>query len=265
MKLAPFFALACLSACAPAAAAGIPVCGYRVQRVFPHDARAFTEGLFFRDGQLFESTGLEGRSTISRMELGGAVLKQVALPPDLFGEGIVDWGREIVSLTWKGGAGFRWSIDDLRQTGRFRYAGEGWGLTQDGRRIIMSDGTPRLRFMDPLTMREQGSLAVTADGRPVPMLNELEWVRGEILANVWQTDRIARIDPATGQVKAWIDLAGLRASAGGRGSDDVLNGIAYDRRGDRLFVTGKNWSKLFQIALTTTAGGAACPPLGGKR
>lgn len=261
MKLFASSALFCLSACAPAAAAGIPVCGYRVQRVFPHDAQAFTEGLFFRDGQLFESTGLEGKSTIRRMELGGRVSKEVALAPNMFGEGIVDWGREIVSVTWRGGAGFRWGIDDLRRTGAFRYAGEGWGLTQDGRRIVMSDGTARLRFMDPMTMREQGSLAVSADGRPVPMLNELEWVRGEVLANVWQTDRIARIDPASGRVKAWIDLAGLRASAGGTGTDDVLNGIAYDRRGDRLFVTGKNWSKLFQIVLS----GAACPPLGSKR
>lgn len=269
MKRLIALAAASLSACTPAAAAGVPVCGYKVQQVYPHDPQAFTEGLFFRDGFLFESTGLEGRSTIRKLGLDGTVVKQATIPPALFGEGIVDWGKEIVSVTWRTGVGFRWRLDTLEPTGRFSYPGEGWGLTQDGKSVIMSDGTPRLRFRDPLTMRELRSLAVTADGKPVANLNELEWMHGEILANVWQTDRIARIDPATGRVKAWIDLTGLRAAAAATGADDVLNGIAYDRKTDRLFVTGKNWSKLFRITLTDGAVRAgqgrptACPPLGG--
>lgn len=257
MRIAPL-ALA-LSACSPAVSAEPPVCGYAVRRVYPHDPSAYTQGLIFRDGQLIESTGQVGSSVIRRVTLDGRVLRQVSIPPGLFGEGIVDWGREIVSVTWKGGAGFRWSIDELKPTGRFSYRGEGWGLTRDGRDIILSDGTSTLRRMDPRTMRERGAIAVRDGDRPVTQLNELEWVRGEILANVWQTDRIARIDPVTGRVKAWIDLSGLSATAGGSWPDAVLNGIAYDAKGDRLFVTGKNWSKLFQIALRPGADGAACP------
>lgn len=262
MRILPL-ALA-LAVCSPAVSAEPPVCGYTVQRVYPHDAGAYTQGLIFRDGQLIESTGQVGSSVIRRVTLDGRVLREVPIPPDLFGEGIVDWGREIVSVTWKGGAGFRWSIDELKPTGRFTYRGEGWGLTQDGRDIILSDGTATLRRMDPRTMRERGAIAVRDGDRPVTQLNELEWVRGEILANVWQTDRIARIDPKTGRVKAWIDLSGLGETAGGFGPDAVLNGIAYDPKGDRLFVTGKNWSKLFQIALRPGADGAACPAFGAK-
>lgn len=259
------------SACAPAAAAELPRCGYRVLQTYPHDSQAFTQGLFYRDGFLFESTGLEGRSTIRKVRLAdGETVRQVALPPTLFGEGIVDWGDEIINVTWRGEQGFRWKINGFARTGTFRYAGEGWGLTRDARSVILSDGTPRLRFLDPLTMRERRSVTVTADGKPVAQLNELEWVKGEILANIWQTDLIARIDPATGKVKAWIDLAALRALAGVRvgGTDDVLNGIAYDARTGRLFVTGKNWPKLFQIDLTDGRpamdgrAAPACPPLG---
>lgn len=260
---------AALSGCAPAVSAEVPRCGYTVQHVYPHDAQAFTEGLFYRDGFLFESTGLEGRSSIRRVRLNdGVVVDRVALPSSLFGEGIVDWGRELIGVTWRGGVGYRMTIDGFKPTGRFGYRGEGWGLTRNGRDVILSDGTATLRFMDPLTMRERRTLAVTADGAPVRQLNELEWVRGEILANVWQTEQIARIDPATGRVKAWIDLDGLRERAGAGGPDDVLNGIAWDRAG-RLFVTGKNWSKLFEIRLTdaprATRGGrrqGACPALG---
>lgn len=237
-----------LAGCAEAA---LPVCGYRVKQSYPHDPQAFTQGLFYRDGYLFESTGHEGRSTIRKVRVAdGAVLQQVAIAPNLFGEGIVDWKDEIVSLTWRGGIGFRWKLRSFEQIGSFRYAGEGWGLARNNRSIILSDGTDTLRFLDPATLRETSRLKVSAEGRPVTMLNELEWVKGEILANVWQTDRIARIDPATGKVKAWINLAGLRKAVRASGSDDVLNGIAYDSRGDRLFVTGKNWSRLFEIRLT---------------
>ena len=272
MKRLLLLALAFLSACAPAAAAEIPRCGYTVQRVYPHDGQAFTQGLFYRGGFLFESTGREGQSTIRKVRLAdGKVVEQVAIPPTLFGEGIVDWGDEIINVTWQGGQGFRWGIDGFARTGEFRYTGEGWGLTRDAKSIILSDGTPRLRFLDPRTMRERGSVTVTADGKPVSQLNELEWIGGEILANIWQTDLIARIDPATGKVKAWIDLAGLRENAGASGTDDVLNGIAYDARTGRLFVTGKNWPKLYQIRLAdaaTTSDGRkrpSCPPLGKMR
>lgn len=270
MKMLLASALTILSGCTPAAAVPVPRCGYTVVRSFPHDRAAFTQGLIFRDGALYESTGREGQSTIRQVRLeDGVVTRKVAIPATMFGEGLVDWRDELLSITWRDGVGFRWNIGTFRQTGTFSYAGEGWGLTQDGRSIILSDGTPRLRFLDPVTLRETRSLQVTADGRPVPMLNELEWVGGEILANVWQTDLIARIDPRTGKVKAWIDLAGLRREVGVRGADDVLNGIAYDRKAKRLFVTGKNWPALFQIKLAPASpsnGGdtaPTCPPFAG--
>lgn len=267
--LSPLLLLA-LGSCAAAATAKPPVCGYQVKRVYPHDRQAFTQGLLYRDGFLFESTGLEGRSTIRKVHLdSGAVVAQIPLAPDLFGEGLADWGGELLSLTWRHGIGFRWNMATLRSSGQFSYRGEGWGLTHDGARMILSDGSDQLRFLDPATMRERGSVAVKAHNEPVRNLNELEWVKGEVLANVWQTDLIARIDPASGDVKAWIDLTGLRRLAGASGPDDVLNGIAYDMRGDRLFVTGKNWPKLFEIKLVASkrASGAnvSCPPLGGSR
>jgi glutamine cyclotransferase len=242
------FALASLWAAAAAAAA--PVCGYSLVKTHPHDAAAFTEGLFFRDGVMFESTGLEGKSVIRRWRLAdGRVLGETRLPPELFGEGIVDWQGEIISLTWRNGVGFRWDMATLKPKARFGWRHEGWGLTHDGRSIIASDGSPVLRFFDPLTLVERRSITVTDAGQPIANLNELEWVRGEILANVWTTDRIARIDPANGRVKAWLDLAKLRRLSGASGPDAVLNGIAYDYRGDRLFVTGKNWPKLFEIRM----------------
>ena len=227
-----------------------PAIGWRVVRAFPHDPGAFTQGLFWLDGRLYESTGLVGASTIREVDLGsGRVLRSIDIPPGLFGEGIVNWGDEILSITWQDGVGFRWDRRTFRQTGSFRYDHEGWGLTQDGRHIVMSDGTATLRFLDPATMREVRRVTVTAAGRPVANLNELEFVRGEILANVWMTSRIARIDPATGRVTGWIDLAPLVRENGGGGEDNVLNGIAWDDAGGRLFVTGKNWPRLYQIAL----------------
>jgi glutaminyl-peptide cyclotransferase len=234
----------------PAQAAPPRVCSYEVVKAYPHDPRAFTQGLLYRDGHLVESTGLEGRSTIRKVRLeDGAVLKQAALPPALFGEGIVDWKDQLVSVTWHGGKGFRWDARTLRKLGEFSYSGEGWGLTQDGRNLILSDGTAVLRFLDPATMKVVKRLTVAADGRPVRNLNELEWVKGEIFANVWMTDLVARIDPRSGNVKSVINLSGLRRSAGAIAAQDVLNGIAYDAKGDRLFVTGKNWPKLFQIKI----------------
>jgi glutaminyl-peptide cyclotransferase len=240
------------------AAAAVPVGGFEIRHVYPHDPGAFTEGLFYLRGDLFESTGLEGRSSLRRVRLqDGAVLQSQTIAPNLFGEGIVNWGDEIVSLTWRDQVGFRWGLKSFALKTSFRYAGEGWALTQDGKHLIMSDGSPVLKVLDPATFREVRRIRVTAEGRPVENLNELEWVKGEILANIWQTHLIARIDPATGKVKAWVDLTGLPETLSGANPDAVLNGIAYDREHDRLFVTGKNWPHLYEIRLT--------PPKGAQR
>lgn len=256
--LLPLAALAsCAQAAQPSAAtsAETPVHGYRVVGTYPHDPRAFTQGLFWLDGHLYESTGLVGASTIRKVDLeDGRVLQSVAIPAGLFGEGIVNWGPQILSITWRDGTGFRWDRASLTQESSFTYSGEGWGLTQDGRSIIMSDGTAQLRFLDPKTLVERRRITVTDTGIPVDQLNELEWVNGEILANVWMSPRIARIDPETGAVKGWIDLQPLVAEHQGRNMDAVLNGIAYDAARDRLFVTGKNWPKLYEIDLVPPAG-----------
>lgn len=231
-----------------------PVQGYRIVATFPHDPGAFTQGLLWRDGRLYESTGLIGQSTIREVDLAtGRVVRRAETPPGLFGEGLVDWGDELISITWQDGIGFRWDRATFRRTGSWRYAHEGWGLTRDERHIVMSDGTPVLRFLDPATMREVRRVTVTAAGQPVARLNELEYVDGELLANVWMTSRIARIDPATGNVIAWIELGPLVRENGGGGADNVLNGIAWDPAGQRLFVTGKNWPRLYQIELVPPA------------
>lgn len=228
--------------------AAVPVTAARVVRTYPHDPRAFTEGLLFHDGRLYESTGEPGRSSIREVDLAtGKVLRSVAIAPPTFGEGIVIWGRQIISLTWQDGIGWRWSLADFKRVGSFRYPGEGWALTTDGRSIIMSDGTDQLRFLDPATLAERGRLRVMDGARPVDQLNELEYVDGEILANIWRTNRIARIDPASGNVIGWIDVAALTARVHPTDQDDVPNGIAWDAKGRRLFVTGKDWPVLFQI------------------
>lgn len=224
--------------------------GFRVVATYPHDPQAFTQGLFFLDGHLYESTGLVGRSTIRRVNIeDGRVLQSVPIPRNMFGEGIVNWGDQIISITWQTGIGYRWDRATFRQLGSWRYSGEGWGLTQNGQDIIMSDGTAELRFLDPETLQERRRIRVTANGRPVDRLNELEFVNGEILANVWMTPRIARIDPASGNVTGWIDLTPLVQQTAGGDYDAVLNGIAYDAQRDRLFVTGKNWPRLYEIDL----------------
>jgi glutaminyl-peptide cyclotransferase len=242
--------LAALLLAAPAFAA-IPTYSYQVIRAYPHDRTAFTEGLFYLDGALYESTGLEHQSAIRKESLAtGKVLQSRELAPQYFGEGIVNWRGHLIQLTWRNQVGFIYDLASLRPLGRFAYSGEGWALTQDGRQLIMSDGTPDIRFLDPVTLKEVRRITVTADGAPVHDLNELEWVKGEILANIWMTNTIARIDPASGKVVGWIDLTGLLKPAEISGDrDDVLNGIAYDAKGDRLFVTGKRWPKLFQIRL----------------
>jgi glutamine cyclotransferase len=206
--------------------------------------------LFFRDGALYESTGGEGQSTIRKVDLAsGKVLGSVKLPPGPFGEGIVDWKDQIYSVTWHDGVGFRWSLRGFRRLGSFHYAGEGWAMTRDARNIILSDGTPVLRFLDPATQKVVRTLTVTAEGKPLQQINELEYVKGEILANIWLTNFIARIDPKTGAVKGWIDVSALAAQIGSSDPDAVPNGIAYDAARDRLFVTGKDWPLLFEVKL----------------
>lgn len=222
---------------------------YRIVATYPHDPTAFTQGLFFVRGQLYESTGQVGRSTIRRVNLAdGRVLQSVPIPPGQFGEGIVNWGDQIVSITWQGGTGYRWDRASLRRLSEWHYPGEGWGLTQNGADIIMSDGTPELRFLDPATLAERRRVTVRVQGRPLRDLNELEWVQGRILANVWRTGFIVAIDPVNGRVTALIDLRPLAAENAGD-EDNVLNGIAYDAARDRLFVTGKNWAHLYEIDL----------------
>lgn len=251
LKLAILFAaLAALFASA-AAAAPTPVYGYRIVHAYPHDPGAFTEGLFYDGGWLYESTGLEGRSFIQKVKLeSGRPALRRNLDPSHFGEGIVAWGGRLIQLTWREQTGFTYDLATFRPTGTFHYPGEGWALTHDARRLIMSDGTPQLRFLDPVTLKETGRVTVRDQGQPVANLNELEFVAGEVLANIWMTDRIARIDPATGRVKGWIDLSGLNFRAGAAlDPDAVLNGIAWDAKGRRLFVTGKLWPKLFEIQL----------------
>jgi glutaminyl-peptide cyclotransferase len=215
---------------------------------YPHDATAFTEGLFYLDGALYESTGLEGQSDIRKVTLKtGKVVQRRLLDSRFFGEGIVNWKDRIISLTWRHRQGFVWKRADLTPLSSFRYEGEGWALTQDGRHIIMSDGTAQLRFLDPDSLAEQRRITVTWNGRPVDRLNELEYVKGEVWANIWYETKIARIDPATGAVRDWIDVAPLRKAAGVTDSEAVANGIAYDAAKDRVFITGKNWPKLFEI------------------
>jgi len=241
---------ALLALAAVPTAAALPVQTPQVVRTYPHDPHAFTEGLFFHNGHLYESTGLEGRSFIRKEDLAtGRVLKSVQLPPDIFGEGIAPWGKELISVTWHGGLGFRWSLASFRKLGTWRYEGEGWAMTQDGRHLILSDGTPVLRFLDPKTLKVVKRLTVTADGKPLQRINELEYVKGEILANVWMTNDIVRIDPATGKVKGVIDASAIVKEVGATDPDAVLNGIAYDKAKDRLFITGKDWPKLFEIRL----------------
>jgi glutaminyl-peptide cyclotransferase len=219
-------------------------------RSYPHDPRAFTEGLFYLDGVLYESTGINGQSQIRKVRLkDGKPIKTASLSPLYFGEGIVNWDGEIISVTWQNGIGFRWNRTTMMPTSTFSYKGEGWGMTQDGKRLILSDGTDKLRFFDPATMQQTGTLAVTMNGKPVPLLNELEYVKGEILANVWLSDVILRIDPATGKVIDQIDIGPLVRRIAVTDPDAVANGIAYDPVRDRLFITGKYWPKLYEIRL----------------
>ena len=228
---------------------GAPVQSYKVLRCFPHDSEAFTQGLVFDEGVLYESTGGEGKSNLRRVDLeDGTVLDSLPLPDKDFGEGLTVWKDYLIQLTWRSNVGYVYDKRDLRKIREFHYEGEGWGLTHDGRYLIMSGGSSTLRFLDPETFEVARTLLVRDHGRPVSDLNELEYVKGEVYANVWQSDRIARISPKTGEVLGWIDLKGLLENAPPKPSQpNVLNGIAWDAGRGRLFVTGKLWPWLFQI------------------
>jgi len=228
---------------------------FEVVQVFPHDPTAFTQGLEFHAGFLYESTGLNGRSSLRKVRLEtGEVVQHVDLSPEFFGEGITLLHDEIYQITWRSEVGFVYSARDFRLLRRFSYTGEGWGLTNNGREIFMSDGTAELRVIEPGTFKEKRRFKVHDGAHPIDLLNELEFVEGEIFANVWQTDRIARISPETGDVVGWIDLAGLLSPVYKVEPGAVLNGIAYDGAQKRLFITGKLWPNLFEIRLVRKRG-----------
>jgi glutaminyl-peptide cyclotransferase len=254
MRMPNLLLVLSISICAIAARAAVPVYDYEIVHTYPHDTSAFTEGLFYLNGFLYESTGLEHHSSIRKVRIDtGAVVQKLDIPGQYFGEGIVNWQNHLVSLTWKSHVGFVFDLATFKLQRQFHYEGEGWALTQDGKQLIMSDGTSELRFLNPTTLQETNRVQVTLDGKPIHNVNELEWVNGEIYANVWETNWIARIEPSSGRVVGLINLAGLLSpSDQGKGPDSVLNGIAYDAKGDRLFVTGKNWPKLLEIRLRKT-------------
>jgi glutaminyl-peptide cyclotransferase len=246
-----FCALLCF-ACANFAQAAD---GYRVVHAYPHDSQAFTQGLVYVDGHLYESTGLNGQSTLREDDLeSGQVLREISLPSQYFAEGLTNWGNTLIQLTWKAHVAFVYDRATFRLLRTFQYPWEGWGLTQDGRNLILSDGSESLHFLNPETFAQVRSIRVTDHGEPVKELNELEYIHGQIYANVWMTDKIARISPETGKVLSWIDLSGLLPAIELRSNDAVLNGIAYDAAHNRLFVTGKLWPRLFEIE-TTPGGG----------
>ena len=243
-------ACSCSESPAPTTSNITPVYSYNVVNTYPHDRSAFTQGLVFEDGVLYEGTGLNGRSTLRRVELEtGEVLQIHELPAQFFGEGVTVYGNDIIQLTWQSHVGFVYDRDSFELLQEFNYSTQGWGITHDGERLIMSDGTATLYFLDPETFEEIGRVGVYDNDGSVNRLNELEYVQGEIYANVWQTNCIARIDPQTGQVVGWIELKGLLTPEDRGEPVDVLNGIAYDAENTRLFVTGKLWPKLFEIEL----------------
>ncbi|MGA7339504.1 MAG: glutaminyl-peptide cyclotransferase [Terracidiphilus sp.] len=237
-----------LAALAAASALALAADTYRVIHTYPHDPQAYTQGLIYEDGHLYESTGLNGRSSLRMVDLEtGHVLQSAPVPSRYFAEGLASWGSTLVQLTWQSHVAFVYDRFSFRLLRTLHYGGEGWGLTQDGRNMILSDGTATLRFLDPATFRVERSVEVKDRGAPVTELNELEYVRGQIYANVWHSDRIARISPATGKVLGWIDLTGLLPAGQVSDPEAVLNGIAFDPVHGRLFVTGKLWPSLFEI------------------
>ena len=227
-----------------------PVYTFQIVKSYPHDPEAYTQGLIFRDGFLYESTGRNGRSSLRKVKLEtGEVVQQERLDSQYFAEGLASWRGRLIQLTWQSNIAFVYDAATFRVVNTLSYPGEGWGLTDDGTRLIMSDGSDTLRLLDPATFRERARLSVRDGSAAVGNLNELEFVKGEVYANIWHTDRIARISPDSGRVVGWIDLSGLLPRVYQLEAEAVLNGIAYDATGDRLFVTGKLWPKLFQIQL----------------
>ena len=228
----------------------VPLYTYEVVNSWPHLRTHFTQGLVYYDGKLYESTGQYGSSLLCRLDLkSGEVKKKVDVDRQYFAEGMTILGDRIFQLTWQAHKGFIYDLKDFKRLGEFVYEGEGWGLTTDGQSLIMSDGSNKLRFLDPQNFSVLRTIEVKDHGQPLLDLNELEYIKGEIYANIWHSDKIVRIDPNSGKITAWIDLAGLRQPEDADDSDNVLNGIAYDSKNDRLFVTGKRWSKLYEIRL----------------
>ncbi|HEX8176447.1 MAG TPA: glutaminyl-peptide cyclotransferase [Pyrinomonadaceae bacterium] len=234
----------------PAPVEEIPTYTYEIVETYPHDPKAYTQGLIFHDGMLYESTGQYGESSLRRVELKkGKVKKKIDVPGQYFAEGMTILNGKIYQLTWQQSKGFIYDPKEFKLEGEFHYEGEGWGLTTDGQSLILSDGTDRLRFLDPATFRVIKTVNVLNNREPLLDINELEYIHGRIYANVWKMDKIACIDPQTGHVIAWIDLSGLRPEESLGNTENVLNGIAYDSTHDRLYVTGKRWPKLFEIRL----------------
>lgn len=235
--------------------AAVPEYSAVVVKTYPHDPGAFTEGLLYYQGHLYESTGRSGQSSVREVNLQtGEVLRKINLDPEYFGEGIVIWKDRLIQLTWKNEIGFVYDLKTFALRSTFHYRGEGWALTEDGSHLIMSDGTGDLRILDPDDLTEKRRIHVTCDGLSFRNINELEWVKGEVFANVWLTNLIVRINPVSGDVTGLIDLTDLAASATKVTGDNVLNGIAYDAKADRLFVTGKLWPTLYQIRLVRRSG-----------
>ncbi len=227
-----------------------PVYTYKIINTYPHSQESFTQGLVIDEGVLYEGTGVYRRSSLNKMNLKtGSVIKSTRLPDQFFGEGVTIYKDKIIQLTWMSGNGFVYDKKSLKLNNSFKYNTQGWGITHDGERLIMSDGTARLAFIDPVSFKKTGQVKVYDKGQPVANLNELEYIKGQVYANVWKTSNIAIIDPKTGQVKAWIDLEGLKDMAGGDNHEKTLNGIAYDVEAGRLFVTGKLWPAIYEIEL----------------
>ncbi len=247
MRLMVSMWLSCLSCFGYSAE--IPVYSYQIVNIYPHDPQAFTQGLVYDKGVLYESTGLWGHSSLRRIDLPtGKILKITSLSPKFFGEGLTLWHDQLIQLTWRSRRGFIYQKEDFSLIKDFNYATEGWGITHNEDFLIMSDGSEQLYFLNPKTLIKQYSIQVHTQEKPVTHLNELEYIKGEIFANIWLTEKIARINPNTGEVKSWINLTGLMQQQTGSQAE-VLNGIAYDALHDRLFVTGKRWSNLFEITL----------------
>ena len=229
-----------------------PVSGYRIVATYPHSTNSYTEGFFYFDGLFYEGTGLSGHSAVMAIQpKTGKIIREIDLPQQYFGEGIVDWGPYIYEWTWQSHVCFVYDRSSLRPVKQFAYAGEGWGMTRTAKELITSDGTATLRFRDPNTFTETHHIVVKDEGKPVDQLNELEYIKGEIFANIWHSDRIARISPQDGHVIEWIDLSGLLPENQRVNEESVLNGIAYDSKRDRLFVTGKQWPMIFEIQIVS--------------